>query len=83
MIFSNTLGHLKIVNYLLTHGAQSEVNEKDDFDRTALYLSAIRGHLAVVKALVSQGAKVDTHCKDGKTALMVSAGIHLSYHTSF
>ena len=82
-IFSNTLGHVKIVIFLLANGAQAKLNEKDESDRTPLYLSVSRGHLAVVKALVSQGAIVDKHCKDGKTALIISAGIHSSFHTPF
>ena len=63
---------MKIVNFLLKHNAT--VNDKDDSDRTALYLSAGRGHLAVVQALVGQGASVNMRCKDGRTALVMSAG---------
>ena len=73
-MFSNYQGHVNIVNFLLTHGARTNVNDKDESDRTALYLSASRGHLIVVQALASQGADVNMPCKDGRTALVVSAG---------
>ena len=65
---------MKIVNFLLKHNAT--VNDKDDSDRTALYLSAGRGHLAVVQALVGQGASVNMRCKDGRTALVMSPFIY-------
>ena len=93
---------MTIVNFLLKHHAR--VDDTDDSDQTALYLSCSNGHLDVVQALVGHGrstpndvtnvvANVNKICKDGRTALIVSAGMNIhilpttcnisTHHTSY
>lgn len=46
----------------------AEVNVKDAFGRSPLYLASQRGNSAVVTALVNAGADVEAEANDGCTA---------------
>ncbi|MGX2981911.1 ankyrin repeat domain-containing protein [Helicobacter sp. 23-1045] len=61
-------GHLEIVKYLISKGAN--VNAKDSFGWTALISASSNGKLELVKYLISKGADVKAKSNDGYTALM-------------
>lgn len=67
-------GHLEIVKYLISKGA--DINAKAEATRfrgtTALILASMYGHLEVVKYLVSKGADVNAKSDSGMTALNVA-----------
>jgi ankyrin repeat protein len=50
-------GHLDIVEFLLEKG--SNVNEKDNDERTPLHLASENGHLSIINRLVELGASVN------------------------
>jgi len=54
MFFSARYGHLKVVEYLIDHGAN--VNAKNSFNETPLHYSALNGHLKITEYLVYCGA---------------------------
>ena len=54
------------VKLLCAGGA--EVNVKDAFGRSPLYLASQRGNSAVVASLVEEGADVESEANDGCTA---------------
>lgn len=65
-------GRLKVVQYLVDHGADIHVRTK--FENTALMGASLFGHLDIVKYLVSRGANVNDRNAGGETALMRAAG---------
>ena len=69
---SNPLGaarqrHLDIVRCLVESGA--DVNARNHFEATPLYVACNHGHLSIVSYLIDKGAFIDLQCKDGSTAL--------------
>jgi len=60
-------GHIGTVKFLLGKGA--DVNAKDSYGQTALYLAAKQGHKEVVELLMDNGADVNIENKVGRTAL--------------
>ena len=60
-------GDLKLVENLLSEGAN--VNEKDEYDATALHWSALKGYADVSKVLLENGANVNAVDKSKSTPL--------------
>ena len=58
-------GNVEIVKMLLKEGA--DVNARDKYGRTALYVAAWRGHVEIVKMLLKEGADVNAADNDGNT----------------
>ena len=65
-------GQLKIVRYLVDHGADVHVRTK--FGNTALMGASLFGYLDVVEYLISRGANINDRNAGGETALMRAAG---------
>ena len=63
-------GFGKIVELLLTHGADS--NKQDEKGCTALFLAATNGHLQIVELLMEHGADVNIGTKNGITPLRIA-----------
>ncbi|RKP23640.1 ankyrin repeat-containing domain protein, partial [Syncephalis pseudoplumigaleata] len=65
-------GHAHLVPLLLAHGAQT--NERDQRDRSALWLAAEQGHVQVVQALLHPSHDTDVNLpdRDGASALHVA-----------
>jgi uncharacterized protein len=57
-------GHLDIVKYLLSHGAQLDVSEPE---RNPLFSAIYGGHTAIAKLLIDHG--IDTHVKYSGTSM--------------
>jgi len=55
--YSSKYGHLKIVDYLISRGAN--VNARDEYDQTPLHFASENGHLSVVEYLLDHGADID------------------------
>ena len=69
---ASEFGHLEIVKFLLKNGSNMEV--KDDDERTALFAAALNGHFEIVKFLYGKGAKLEVKTLDGGyTPLIVAA----------
>ena len=64
-------GRTEIVKYLVGHGAQINVQDKDV--RTPLHLAVIYGSIEIVKYLMKSGAKIDEKDVDGCTPLHLAA----------
>jgi ankyrin len=62
------MGHLKIVKWLLNHGA--DVNFKDGHGHIPLHFSARSGHLEVCRMLLEHGAVVNTRGNTGSTPFL-------------
>ena len=50
-------GHAEIVEYLLNEG--SDVNSRDEGNRTALHYAVLGSQIEITRLLISKGAKVD------------------------
>lgn len=62
-------GHLKLVQYLVEHGA--DVNQQSGYDdATPLDKASYFGFFEIVRYLVEHGADINARNKDGKTPLM-------------
>jgi ankyrin repeat protein len=80
--YSDTLLHyaikyeenVAITKYLVSQGA--DVNAKNRFDETPLYLAASRENIDVAKYLVSKGANVHEKARDDKTPLHGAASLN-------
>ncbi len=59
--------HLEVARFLLDKGV--DVNQRIDFDLTALHRAAQNGHLAMTKLLVERGAVVDIKSSESRTPL--------------
>ena len=64
-------GNFELVQWLVEQGAN--VNAKNDFDYTVLYVAAGSGNLEMVQWLVKQGADVNAKSNHGYTALYSAA----------
>ncbi|MGH9961696.1 MAG: ankyrin repeat domain-containing protein, partial [Pyrinomonadaceae bacterium] len=64
-------GRTEIIKELLAKGA--DVNEKDNWGRTALMFATINLHRDTVRTLLESGAEVNVRANDGATALMLAA----------
>ena len=64
-------GRTEIIKALLAKGA--DVNEKDNWGRTALMFATINLHRDTVRTLLERGAEVNVRANDGATALMLAA----------
>ena len=60
-------GKVQVVEWLIESGDQIE--ERDQYEMTALHFSALFGHLEVTKFLVEKGAQMDVKNKEGNTPL--------------
>ncbi|EAY00952.1 histone-lysine N-methyltransferase, H3 lysine-9 specific, putative [Trichomonas vaginalis G3] len=61
-MYASIEGHLEIVQYLISIGADKEAKDNDGY--TPLLRSSEKGHLEVVQYLISIGA--DKEAKDNK-----------------
>ena len=66
-------GYLKIVEYLVEHGANLEIADQYRLSMTALLYAADNNQLEVVKYLVGKKADIDSKQVGGMTALLLSA----------
>ena len=64
-------GHVAVVQYLVTAGAEMEAKDKKGL--TALMLAAKKGHVETAQCLVTDGAEMEAKDKKGLTALMLAA----------
>ena len=62
--FSSTIGHRKLVQFLLNRGA--DPNAVDYGDITPLHIAAECGHLNITKILIKHGAKVNAETRISK-----------------
>ena len=60
-------GNIEAVKQHLAAGA--DVNAKDDWGKTPLYVAALGGHKEIAELLIAKGADVNTKDVDGKTPL--------------
>ena len=63
-------GHLQIVEYLISKGANVEAKDKDG--KYAIHFACMKGHLPIVKYLISTDASVDLKEKWERTPLHLS-----------
>ena len=68
--YSAQNGHLSVVKYLVSHGAN--INGKNIDGWTPLHYSAHNGHLCVVEYLVDSGADISITNNANMTPLMIS-----------
>jgi ankyrin repeat protein len=74
LMIASGAGALNVVKYLVEHGANVNMKDKDvDVKNTALMLACGEGHLEVVKYLVEHGAKVNMKNNNNGTALMFAS----------
>jgi len=59
--------NMNIIKCLIEYGIN--INEKDYFGRTPLYIACLNGNETLVKHLVEYGADIDKKCENGKTPL--------------
>jgi ankyrin repeat protein len=64
-------GRTEMIKALLAKGG--DVNERDNWGRTALMFAAINLHHETVRTLLESGADVNVKAYDGATALMLAA----------
>ena len=64
-------GHLQIVEYLISKGANVEAKDKDG--KYAIHFACMKGHLPIVKYLISTDASVDPKEKWERTPLHLAA----------
>ena len=67
-------GYGEIIDTLLAHGAETDVNTKRNEGGTPLMAAAVNGNLDTVRVLLGHGAKVNTKDNFGFTALMYADG---------
>ena len=60
-------GHLPIVKYLISKGANIEARDKDE--KTALHYATFRGDYPIIEYLISKGANLKAKNKYGQTPL--------------
>ena len=61
----------EVANSLITAGASLE--EKDDYQMTALICAAYRGHTDIANSLIAAGASLDVEDRKSRTALILAA----------
>jgi len=66
-------GDTETVRGLIQQGA--DINQRDDYGRTALMFAVMNMHYETMKVLLEDGADVQTRSTDGGTALMAAAGM--------
>ena len=64
-------GDIEQVKLLLSRG--TDVNEKDQYGRTALHCASWKGHADVAELLINQGARINV-----TTAMMASSPLHFA-----
>ncbi|KAL7926017.1 hypothetical protein ACQKWADRAFT_171945 [Trichoderma austrokoningii] len=69
---ASSRGHLPIVDYLLSRGAN--VNLQDHSGQTALHCAAGYGHEDIVDTLLQHSANISLRDSEGRTALHYAAG---------
>lgn len=67
-------GYGEIIDALLAHGAETDVNRKGNEGGTPLMAAAVNGNLDTVRVLLGHGADVNTKDNFGFTALMYADG---------
>jgi ankyrin repeat protein len=70
--FAAAMGHLEVIEALLTSMHPLQINALTNENYTAVMLAAERGHLEVVKLLLGYGASIHLTNKDGKTAVFLA-----------
>ena len=65
-----SLGHLKIVENLLDHGADRDIH--DAWGRTPLHSAAVAGHLEIVQCLMSYGVDINAKNNEGQTPIDIA-----------
>ena len=73
LIWASLGGNKKIVETLLSMGAETNVN--DSYGSTALKEATKKGYEKVVKLLLNNGAEVNEDCGDGCSALILASKI--------
>ncbi|EAX87669.1 sex-determining protein, putative [Trichomonas vaginalis G3] len=68
LFIASQKGHLEVVEYLISIGANKEAKNKDGY--TPLICASENGRLEVVKYLISAGADKEAKNNDGETALI-------------
>jgi len=58
---------LSMIQILISNGAN--VNQKDDYNNTALHFVSLHGYNKIINYLTSQGAEVNSKDDEGKTPL--------------
>ena len=58
---------LSMIQILISNGAN--VNQKDDYNNTALHFASLHGYNKIIDYLISQGAEVNAKDDEGKTPL--------------
>jgi len=64
-------GHIPMINVLLDAGV--DINYKDSWGQSALFLAAYNGHHAIVKLLLERGAMADIYTKQGESPFEIAA----------
>ena len=70
---ASNFGHLDVVKYLISKGADVNIGNDGGSGSTALSVASHKGHLEIVKYLVEKGADVNAKNNYGMTALMSAA----------
>ncbi|EAY04057.1 ankyrin repeat protein, putative [Trichomonas vaginalis G3] len=70
-IYSVILNITSFLEYFLSFGLN--INEKDEYGKTALHIAAMNNKKETAKVLISLGANVNEKTKNGQTALHIAA----------
>ncbi|EAY17329.1 ankyrin repeat protein, putative [Trichomonas vaginalis G3] len=70
-VYSTNFDILSLCKYFLSNGAN--VNEKNEYGKTALHMAVINNYKDIAELLLSNGANINEKDEDGKTALHFAA----------
>ncbi|EAX81917.1 ankyrin repeat protein, putative [Trichomonas vaginalis G3] len=73
-VYSPILNISSILEYFLSHGAN--INEKDESEKTTLYIAAMYNNKETAEVLISHGANINEKDEGGKTALHIAAFVN-------
>src|SRR5574343_570385 len=71
LMISSEDGNQRIVNLLLSRGANPRIKSKDS--DTALSLASYSGHVSIIKELLDGGARIDSKDSDGDSPLIIAS----------
>ena len=71
MIAASESGHVKVVELLLTRGAN--IHDKDDDGWSPISLATWNGHVKVVELLLSKGANIHDKNSNGQSPIMLAS----------